>query len=221
MRQALACSFCMVAFVYAVKRKPIKFFLFNYLAISMHITAILFIMVYFLNYLGKSRKINVAIFCLFGFAMYEFDNIYSSISSISNEANTYSTLIQNNGTTGFLNIIVSILISCGFLLLCRSFEKKSYFLNNENNRIIYLSQYSTIISIGFYFLALLFSQISRISLYFLIGYFHIASFVFYSMDGKVKTLFMKIGLVFFMISYFVIVQIIRPEWTSIVPYVWM
>lgn len=217
MRQALACSLCMVAFVYAVKRAPIRFLIFTYLAISIHVTAIVFLLVYLFGYLGNSKKIYIPIFFLFGIIIYEFESIFSKISLTITEANTYSSLVQNNDTLGWTNIILSLMLILFILFINEKIQDKEAFFV-ENPSLKNFSIYMLLFAAGFYLVSLKFSQISRISLYFLIGYFPIFTNIF---QMKNKNIYIKIIIVLFMIIYFIVIQTYRPEWNGIVPYAWM
>ena len=167
MRQGLAVSFCMIAFVYAVRSRPIKFFLFTYLAATMHVTAWLFLPVYFLKKvkLNKQGIIGISVIAIVFLASFEF--IYSKLASISDEAQSFSESIANNNGNGLMNIAISAII----ILLLLNISRKL----TISNQIISYSQTMLLLTLVVYVLTIKFSQISRLAMYFMIGVFPILS----------------------------------------------
>lgn len=164
-RQALAISFCMVAFVFAVNRSLLKFLLFTYFALSMHVTAIVFLSVYLFKYFKDNQKMYVITFGIFVILIYEFENIFSSLSATITEADTYSSFVQGNNTLGWTNIIMSVAVIFLILFLNHQIGPNGVFFK-ENSSLRHFSVYMLLFTAGFYVVSLKFSQISRISLYF-------------------------------------------------------
>lgn len=218
LRQGLACSFCMVAMVFAYKKRPLLFLLFCYLAISMHVTSILFLLVYPLTKIKKGWKWNLLFLGLFIIVFTSFDILYSRVSSVSFEANTFMTSVQNNNFNGALNIIVSILVIIFILFIQKLLSVQDIDQYGKDHVLITFSYYLLIIAIGAYLMALHFSQLSRLSMYFLLGYFPLISYIFNNTKTSTRYKVTAIFLSLFMIARFIIVQIYRPEWSGIVPY---
>lgn len=216
-RQALAISFCMVAFVFAVNRSLLKFLLFTYFALSMHVTAIVFLSVYLFKYFKDNQKMYVITFGIFGILIYEFENIFSSLSATVTETDTYSSFVQGNNTLGWTNIIMSVAVIFLILFLNHQIGPNGVFFK-ENSSLRHFSVYMLLFAAGFYLVSLKFSQISRISLYFLIGYYPILTNIF---QKKNINILFKSMILIFLIAYFFVIQIFRPEWNGIIPYVWM
>lgn len=74
---------------------------------------------------------------------------------------------------------------------------------------------------SFYIIALKFAQISRISMYFLIAYFPVLSLLAGGINiRKNRNIAFVLILIYLIISFFII-QLIRPEWSGITPYVFL
>ncbi|HIX36018.1 MAG TPA: EpsG family protein [Candidatus Limosilactobacillus merdigallinarum] len=214
MRQALAISLCMVAFVFLIKNHVGKFLIFNYLAITMHVTAWMFLIVLIYKYLkyGWKSKIFLGLFTII--VSLFFETIYGKISLVSNEANSFSNSVATNNMNGSLNIFVSIVLILLTFLWSRYYTK----LYKVNDNVLINDSYLMLLTaIAFYIIALKFSQLSRIAIYFNIGYYPILSLLSgYTYSRKRILAFSTICM--FLIVYFVVIQIFRPEWSNIVPY---
>lgn len=206
-RQGLACSFCMVAFVYAIERKPLKFLLFNYLALSMHASAFLFLIVYLLNYVKKN---SIIMHLLMIFFITSFGEIYNKVTMNSEELSNFS-LNNSQNSGGLLNVIVTVSIILILLLI------NHIIFEGKDSQISLFAYYMSIIAIIFLIISLKSTQISRIALYFEISYFVIISDIFNYM--KLKKKFISCILILLaMISYFLLIQVLRPEWNGIATY---
>lgn len=209
-RQGLACSLCMVAFVYAVEKKPIKFLLFNYLALSMHVSATIFLIVYLFNFLKNNKRNNVLIVMSSLILIFFFDDLYSGLSSNSNELSNFS-LSNSQNAGGFLNVIISTFIILFILILGK------YYLKKDITKSYLFSNYMLIYGIVFLIISIRSTQISRVALYFEIGYFAIISDIFKHMEKR-KQILGCILVLIAMTCYFVVIQLFRPEWSGIIPY---
>lgn len=210
LRQGLACSFCMVAFVFAVERKPILFSLFCYLALSMHVSAIIFITVYLINYLQNNWKTNGLVFFVLLTLFFIFDDVFSKIAMVSKEMSNFVPSSDNSG--GFLNVILSVSLII-ITLIAVQYVK----LPKEFQRIYTFSKYMLYIAVAFYLISLRSTQLTRITLYFEIGYFPLLSNLFEFTNSKIR-LICRLVIVIILLTYIWIILIFRPEWTGIVPY---
>lgn len=210
-RQALACSFCMVAFVFVIKKKPIKFLLFVYLAMSMHVSAIIFILTYMFNFLKDNIKSNLLLISFSAILIFYFDKLFNAFSSNSEELSNFSLSAENSG--GYLNAFLSILIIISVLAMTK------YLMKSKSTISVRYSNYLLLIAIVFYLISLRSTQIARVAMYFEIGLFVDISYIY--TNYKRKNIIMCGLIVLFMIASFVVIQVFRPERTGIVPYVWL
>jgi hypothetical protein len=214
MRQALAVSLCMVAFVFLVKNQTGYFLLFNYLAITMHVTAWMFLIVLIYKYLkyGWKSKLFILLFTIS--VSFFFETIYGKLSLVSNEANNFSNSIATNNMNGSLNIVFSISLALLISAWGKHYMKVSQI---GENTLINDSYLMLLAAIAFYIIALKFSQLTRIAIYFTIGYYPILSLLSgYPYLKKRNIAFTCICIC--LIMYFVFIQSFRPEWSNIVPY---
>lgn len=54
-RQTMAISFCMIAFLYCIEKKPFKYIFFIVIGILFHKSALIFMPIYFLNFIKKDK----------------------------------------------------------------------------------------------------------------------------------------------------------------------
>lgn len=219
-RQAMAISFCMVAFVFAVEKKLGYFLLFNYLAISMHATAFVFLIVYLLNYIGNGIKSKVIIGGIIITIFISFDNIYYHFSLSNDEMQSF--LPNGQGNSGSTNVILTVLISMLVLMVSSYLEKKykDLLINKVQIKSYTFSRYLILFTILFMIISLRSSQLSRIALYFEIGLIVLVGSI-YSILRHNKSIIMSSLLVVALFSYFIVIQLVRPEWSAIVPYVFI
>lgn len=210
LRQGLACSFCMVAFVFAVKKKPIFFLLFCYFAISMHVSAAIFIIVYLFNYLGNNWKTNGLVFLALLVALLTFDDIFAKIAIFNKEMSNFVSSSANSG--GFLNVILSVSLIVITLVAVQYIE-----LPKERLRLYTFSKYMLYIAATFYLISLQSTQLSRITLYFEIGYFPLLSNLFEFTNSRIRTV-SRLVIIIVLLIYIWVILTFRPEWTGVVPY---
>lgn len=215
MRQGLAISFCMVAFVFLVKEKIGFFLLFNYLAITMQVTACMFLLVLVYRKLKSGWKSEVLLFIGTVLASVFFEELYNGISSVSNEAQVLLISASSNGITGVLNIGFSVCLATIVITWVKYYAS----LNSmDNNQLINLSELLLLTAIATYITALNFSQIARIAMYFTIGYFPCVSALCGGLYFKKNRIIASVLIGLFLIVYFVFVQTYRPDWFGIIPY---
>lgn len=212
LRQALACSFCMVAFVFAIKREPVKFILFYYLALSMHVSAIVFVVVYLINFLGTNLKSKISVMFILLIFFFSFDGLFASVATNSNseEMSSFATSTENSG--GILNVTLSILIIITILIAVRYID-----LPKNDHKPYTFSKYMLYGAIIYYLLSLRSTQLARIAIYFEIGYFPLLSYLFDFTKQKFRFVYQSI-IITILIVYIFVILIFRPEWTHIVPY---
>lgn len=215
MRQALAISLCMVAFTFLIKKRINYFLVFNYLAITMHVTAWLFLIVLIYKHLKYGWKSKIFIVIVTIITSLSFERIYGRISTVSDEAKTFSNSISSNNLNGSLNIIFSILLIL-FISGWSSHYIKAAKINK--NMLIINSHLMLLTAIAFYIIALRFSQITRIATYFTMGYYPLLSLLSGGFYLKKKRNIAFILICAFLIIYFLFIQIYRPEWANITPY---
>lgn len=215
MRQALAISFCMVAFVFLMENRIGYFLIFNFLAITMHATAWLFLLTLIYKYLKQGWKSKVLLILLTMIISFSFETIYGRVAEISEEANTFSGSVINNNTNGFLNIIFSVSLA---ILVYIWFYHYTRVFKIEKEGLVTNTKLLLLTVIAFYIVALKFSQLSRIAIYFTIGYYPALSLLAGGIDLKKSRNVICIIVCTFLIAYFVFIQTFRPEWSNIVPY---
>lgn len=220
-RQAMAISFCMVAFVFAVEKKLGYFLLFNYLAISMHVTASVFLIVYLLNYIGNgSMKSKFIIGGILIAIFVSFDNIYYRLSLSNDEMQSFLSNGQSSGGTTNVILTISISILVFIFAVYLGKEYKDLLTNKIQLKSYDLSKYLVLFIILFMLISLRSSQLSRIALYFEIGLIVLLS-TMYSILRHNKSVIMPFLLITSLFSYFIVIQLVRPEWSAIVPYVFI
>lgn len=209
MRQGLAICLCMVAFAYVIKGKPFRFLLFTYIATTMHVTAWIFLPIYFIRKIKLNKKGIIAFLFVAGVLFLSFETLYTKLSSIIDEAQSFSGDVANNNYNGLTNIIISSAIVIFILYISKQFK---------NNDLLFIdSQLMLLCALIIYILAIKFSQISRMSLFFMPGLFPILSYVV-GYDFKKNRILVTIMIIIGLILYFVVIQKYRPEWAGIVPY---
>lgn len=210
LRQAMSISICMIAFIFAIKRKLIPFVITVWIAALFHVTAWVFVIVYLFSSYKKENKWKFNIFIAIFFILFiRFESVAAGFSSISNEFSNYNLNTINSANNGIISNILSIILVLSILII---YKKDS----QSGNSIEYISKYSLLFSIFCYVIAFKFTQLSRLALFFNIGYFPILSFISLRL-GKKADFLLSLAI----ISYFIVIQIIRPEWNNIVPYMWM
>lgn len=219
MRQALAISLCMVAFVFLIKDKIGLFLVFNYLAITMHVTAWVFLITLVYKYIKKEWKGNaILIACILIVSLF-FEKIYNNIASISDEANSFSNTVAHNSLNGSLNIAYSTILIIVVVVWLRHYSGK---LNEiRDYSVINSARLLLLTAAAFYLLALNFSQISRIAMFFIIGYLPVLSFLGGGFNVQRKRNIAFAGICTYLIISFIVIQTIRPEWSGITPYVFL
>ena len=217
MRQALAISLCMVAFVFLLKNRIGCFCLFNFLAITMHVTAWMFLLTLIYKYVKYGWKSNTLLITFTIVVSLCFERIYGKISTISDEAKTFSNSVATNNLNGSLNVIYSVLFTFLLYIIIIHYIQV---LETKGEGLILLNNTKLLLltAIAFFIVSLQFSQIARIAKYFTIGYFPALSLVAENFSFKKNRNIIFTVVCTYLIVYFIFIQMFRPEWSGIVPY---
>ena len=210
LRQGLACSLCMVAFVFAVKRRPVKFLLFYYLALSMHSSAIIFAVVYLINFLRDDFKSSILVMLASLVFLFSFDNIFAQVAMNSEEMSNFNLSTENSG--GIVNVSLSVLMIIIVLVAMHYINIPEMY-----SKVYIFSKYMLYGAILYYLISLRSTQISRIAMYFKIGFFPLLSYLFDYSSKEIRTIIQFI-IILVLITYILVIFVFRPEWTRVVPY---
>lgn len=211
MRQMIALGFLMVAYVFLNRNNSFLFVLYVILATSFHLTSIVFLIVYFFKKIKFSfKKLTISVVVL-TLIFTNFNKIFMDISWHSSYGSYYQ-IIQNN--TGYLGILFNVIVNVILLFSCILVAGKQ---KEDHNLDIWMALVGCMVSI----LAFKFNQLGRLAYYF--------TFVFISFlpneileVNRAKLKFYYNGIAILLsIIYFLVIQILRPEWTGIVPYNFM
>ncbi|WPC18764.1 EpsG family protein [Pediococcus inopinatus] len=218
LRQFLALVFILRAFDVLEKNKYLKFAVFVFLGFLFHKTAIIFmIMVLIKNKRFNSKNLTM----MFGLTLLTilfYNRIFSQIASNIGSYDTYVVTSQGQAIIApLLNalLIASIIIFC---YLCKKNtsldDYNKIFRDNEWNQLMLMLVISLCISI----VAMKFNQLSRISAYFDFAYLILLPNSLLLLKNKSLKYIVTTGTIILGYSYFLIIQILRPEWSGIVPY---
>lgn len=210
LRQGLACSLCMVAFVFAIKRRPVKFLLFYYLALSIHSSAIIFAVVYLINFLRDDFKSSILVMLASLVFLFSFDNIFAQVAMNSEEMSNFNLSTENSG--GIVNVSLSVLMIIIVLVAMHYINIPEMY-----SKVYIFSKYMLYGAILYYLLSLRSTQISRIAMYFEIGFFPLLSYLFDYSSKEIRTIIQFI-IIFVLVTYILVIFVFRPEWTGVVPY---
>lgn len=111
MRQCIAIGFCIIAFEMAMRKKIIPYFLFVFLAVAFHSTALVFVPVYFLRNVPMKKKY-IFIFLLFAIVCFLFKTqIGFLLQSISR---TFYENMTTGGTGMYVYMLLVIVLALFF-----------------------------------------------------------------------------------------------------------
>ena len=221
MRQGLAWAFTLVAFVFCVERKPVMYLIFVGLASGMHATAWLFLIVYPLTKLRLTPKKLLLFFFLGALILEAFESFFNIFSNYSVEVSTFSNQIGINNTNGASNLILNILITgVIFVLSYRQFSLSSNSMTEENNLVLKSSLIMCMLGIIVTILAFKFSQLFRIQMYFSSSEIILIPYLLNRIKNSYWRVLINVGVILLLITYFVAVQILRPDWSGIIPFQW-
>lgn len=212
MRQSVAISFVMLAYVSIIKYRNYFFgFLNIFCGFLFHKTALIFLIIVLLKNWKYSKK-NV-FFLLVGSIFVSF--LYGKFSGVINQIN-YTDYSNSGITSGYLGIVVNILVILIFIVVGNIAKKKVYSSSdNYDNSIL---QLLIIIAIGVYLVSFNFSQLTRIAMYFQLAMMiYVPNVISSVKDNKLK-IYLYLFSYSILVSYFFVVLVVRPNWSNITPY---
>lgn len=213
MRQYIAWSLLLLAFVFLVERKPFLFTFFVIFASLFHLTALVFIILYPLLYLNFNFRYFLIFTIFLMICLFNFDYIIGVIFAKITSYSVYEESILNNGTNGYLNILLNFLICALVLLIYNRFFRK------DNDRKVNAIKWTLTLACLIWLVSFKFAQISRIANYFTISLMIAIPLIVKKLnDSKARRIYLFL-LIMSSFVYFIVIQIMKPEWNGIVPYV--
>ena len=219
MRQGVAASFIMIAYVMLLKRSNVMFCIFFvFCAFLFHKTALLFLLAIAFRKWEYSKKSSaIILIASVGVAI-----IYGSFESLINQIN-YTDYADSGIRSGYLGIILNIFLLIFFLIVGLVANKQKKIDVKPEDRYIRIRNSDILpilitISIGVYIVSFNFSQLTRIA-----SYFEIAALIYipnslkFIKDVKLKIL-LTMSTYAISLIYFFTILILRPTWTNIIPY---
>ncbi|MFQ7290320.1 MAG: EpsG family protein [Lacrimispora saccharolytica] len=120
-KQALAMSLIMWAFIYVLEEKPKKFLILTLLAGTIHMPALVFLPVYSLSKMKVTFN-TILGYIIAGIMIYLFrSSLINAIGAIYYEEETF---ILNSSSLGGRFIMIAIIVLCGIVL--KGFEEKNF-----------------------------------------------------------------------------------------------
>ena len=195
-RQGFATSLAILAFIYLIKEKNIKFILFSLLAISIHKTA-LFIIIFFLiskfiNF--KKYKFEILVFSLISiFAFYFLKDQFGNLLTYYIYSDR-DILISRGAPMRLITHIIAVLLFLNF----RNYMNFSVIENR------FLTLYSILVFIAVFFVSNYSTFVDRISIYFLpFQYLLIIKFIQFYYKNYFYNLLKLSVLIFYGIIFFI------------------
>ena len=209
-RQMLAVAIVMNSYKYVWERRPIRFFITVLLATMFHITALLFLPCYFINYKNNSKKqkiLRMGIILIVLLIVIFFNNFMGILTGIDSfeRYKGYTKNIESNNYKFLVKLLV-----LGAII---PFRKRLY-QYNEKNKLYY---FLLIIDVILYATGFISPFIKRITLYFGISEIFIISQIpreLKKQSEKNTTILVIIG---YAISMFIITAYILGQ-SGIIPY---
>ena len=177
-RQSIAIAICLLALEMAEKRKLLSFIVFSALAISIHQTSIVFIIVYVLVRIPVNKLtvlLDVSLILI-------LSKVIPELIEFGNEVfeKSYAGVFTGNLTGGLINILIAFLILFVMVIQLKSRYKHNIYLNyndvekpynnvlkiTNKSAINYKFMHILIIGIGFYIMRYNALVLERISFYF-------------------------------------------------------
>ena len=220
-RQYMAWAISLISIKYILENKLIKFIVTVIIAMLFHISAIVVLPLYWLAKLKVNFK-KIAIFSIIILPLFIFFNQISLfLQSFIKSYAVYSTGIANNGTTGYLSITVNLVTLLIFIALSIYLIIKNHTFNKSNAKLINLMLWMLICSVAIQLLSYNFSQFVRLGNYFVTADLilipnELREYKSYSIRNV-----LSIILIIYLVLNFVITNVLRPEWSSIIPYSFM
>lgn len=218
LRQFIALVFILRAFDLLERNKYLRFTIYVFLSFMFHKTAIVFMIMVLIKNKKFNSKNLFMMFVLTVLTILFYNKIFTKITSSIGSYDAYTVSNQSQAIIApLLNalLITAIIITC---YLCKKNtglnEYNRVFRGNEWNKMMLMLVVSLSISI----VAIKFNQLSRISAYFDFAYLILLPNSFLLLRNKNLKYIVTTGTIILGYSYFLIIQILRPEWSGIVPY---
>ncbi|MHC9533101.1 EpsG family protein [Dellaglioa sp. L3N] len=220
MRQAMAIAVLMLAFKYLVNDKTTKFILTVFVAFLFHKAAILFMILLFFKHVTVTKKMLVFILVItLALMTYlsQIMNIFVSLMPTYDyyEGTTFDTSLKWGTFFNILVLIVFLFIG----LYAKKNTTEKLFLENFSNKTWNILQMMLILNIVILILSTKFAVLDRMALDFSMAYLIYVGNAINMINKPWVRLIMNIGVIILSISYFVIILIYRPNWTTITPYI--
>lgn len=227
-RQSLAISLCAISAIYIVDRKPLLFALFVFLALQIHITAILFFLaypIYHWNWSVKSKVICLLIAILFGLFVGSekiLSHIISFVPSgiglerISQKAESYMSLGNEMGgkqnVSKFQRTVAALAKRAIILPVFFFFQHQLSKSSTTFKGFLNLYTFGNIL----YFIFIDFLTLQRSATYFY--FFEIILFCIIFDNVKSKTVWFSIIMLYALLK---LISLVLASHNLIVPYIWI
>lgn len=216
MRQSMALCFLLCSVPFLLRGKVLLFLLFVAVATQFHASAIVGILFFFLDKLKFSRRV-IVIFLFSAIALFLLNNVVWLLIAqlnIGSYAMYMNSAFNSMGTSVVNDFIIKVFPGLLFLIL--GLKSKDEELSREENLFFMLSLTNVALSI----IALSSLIIGRLCLSFSFAIPIVASYIFLPScryKFKPRRLYVNLLLVF-IVSFFCVIQIMRPNWMRISPY---
>lgn len=220
-RQYIAWAICVYSIKFIIDNKPAKFICFTIIAMLFHISAIIFLPLYWLSKIKLTPK-SGTLFAIITLPLFIFFNRFSALTgSLIKSYNNYEEQMVDNGTTGYLSITINLVTFILIFILATYLMK----INKENvgsrskltNLLLWMLMCSFVVLV----LSYKFSQFSRLVSYFTCS---IMFLIPNELDNPEKSTVKQVILILFVVFLvlnFGITNILRPEWSNIIPFKFM
>lgn len=220
-RQYIAWAICIYSIKFIIDNKFVKFICFIIVAMLFHISAIVFLPLYWLSKIQLNLKKGIA-FVIVTLPLFIFFNRFSELTgSLIKSYNNYEKQMLNNGTTGYLSITINLIIFFLIFILAIYLMKMNKKNGEQRSKLINLLLWMLMCSFVVLILSYKFSQFSRLVSYFTCS---IMFLIPNELSNPEKSTIKKVILILFvvfLILNFSVTNILRPEWSSIIPFKFM
>ncbi|MCS8617876.1 EpsG family protein [Latilactobacillus curvatus] len=222
MRQCIAMSFGMISIIYLLKAHKWRFLMVVLLAATFHKAALVLLILYPIYQMDISAK---ALMLWTGLFMIVYLTFGSWFNVLTQQVTAYTNygLLNNGADSNSLGIAIKILELSVIIVFCilskRPKETPVVGSPDFDLKTWKFLLFMLAIGIAFSILALKFSQISRISIFFEVAMLVLVPRSVGLMRLPSSRLIGNIVTICIAVSYFYIIQAYRPEWYGIVPYV--
>lgn len=215
-RQSLAISIILVAFIYFRNNKKMISFLLIILATLFHNSAIIFLLIFPLEKINKVKN-GVAFICVFGLLSYLLINPLINIVLQHLPEYYGHYLLSESFAAGNLANYLDFGLKMSFIILAIVMNYKN--LNVDNNDSNYKNNvYFMIISAILSLIATRASLLDRLELYFWIFSITFIPDILNNIRSKSNKKILTIFVTVFIFIYNIIILKFKPEWNMVVPY---